>query len=183
MTGSHHSPSGLAAAYFDAWKSNDIDRVRPILHDDVTFDGALGSTRGVEETLAGLGRMFLHELASYPILLSPRERNPWAREQVDAMFAAAGAELVLGPDYGSLREAVAMIAGSQAWMVTRGSVAAQESSALLMSAPLTDPTAVGRVSLAWRTLDAGPVTRALVAVVSALRREGSLEPPAGVHQS
>jgi SnoaL-like domain len=58
MTGSHDSPSGLAAAYFDAWKSNDIDRVRPLLHDDVTFDGALGSTQGVEETLAGLGRMF-----------------------------------------------------------------------------------------------------------------------------
>lgn len=58
MTGSTASPASVAAAYFEAWKSNDIERVRPLLHDEVAFDGALGSTRGVEETLAGLGRMF-----------------------------------------------------------------------------------------------------------------------------
>ena len=29
-----------------------------MLHNDVTFDGALGSTRGIDETIAGLGRMF-----------------------------------------------------------------------------------------------------------------------------
>ena len=58
MTESDDSPTGVAAAYFEAWKSKDINRVRPLLHDDVTFDGALGSTRGIEETIAGLGRMF-----------------------------------------------------------------------------------------------------------------------------
>ena len=58
MTGSSDSPASVAATYFDAWKSNDIERVRLLLHDDVAFDGALGSTRGVEETIAGLGRMF-----------------------------------------------------------------------------------------------------------------------------
>jgi DNA-binding transcriptional LysR family regulator len=115
--------------------------------------------------------------------MNPRERNPWAADQVEGMFAAAGAELVLGPAYDSLRGAVAMIAGSQAWMVVRGSVAAQERSALLVSRPLTDPTAVGRVSLAWRSLDTGPVARALVSVVSALRREGSFEPLAGVNET
>jgi len=52
------NPSSVAAVYFDAWKSNDIERVRPLLHDDVTFVGALGSTRGAEDTLAGLGGMF-----------------------------------------------------------------------------------------------------------------------------
>lgn len=57
MTGSI-SPESVAVAYFDAWKSNDIERVRPLLHPDVDFVGALGSTRGVEETLAGLGGMF-----------------------------------------------------------------------------------------------------------------------------
>jgi hypothetical protein len=31
---------------------------RRSLHDEVAFDGALGSTRGVEETIAGLSRMF-----------------------------------------------------------------------------------------------------------------------------
>ena len=52
------SAAGVAAAYFDAWKRNDIEPVRSLLHDDVAFDGALGSTRGIDETLAGLGRMF-----------------------------------------------------------------------------------------------------------------------------
>lgn len=58
MNESSDSPASVAAAYFDAWKSNDIDRVRPLLHDEVAFDGALGSTRGLEQTLAGLGGMF-----------------------------------------------------------------------------------------------------------------------------
>jgi DNA-binding transcriptional LysR family regulator len=132
--------------------------------------------------LATRERLSVAELAPYPILLSPRERNPWAREKVEEIFAAADADLVMGPDYGSLREAVAMIAGSQAWMVARESVAAQERSALLVSRPLTDPTAVGHVSLAWRGRDSSPVARALVSVVSALRREGSFEPLGDVHQ-
>jgi limonene-1,2-epoxide hydrolase len=58
MTGSTDTPASVAAAYFDAWKNDDIERVRTLVHEDVTFDGALGSTRGVEETIAGLGRMF-----------------------------------------------------------------------------------------------------------------------------
>jgi len=58
MTGPTDSPANVAAAYFDAWKNNDIERVRPLLHAEVAFDGAPGSTRGVEDTIAGLGRMF-----------------------------------------------------------------------------------------------------------------------------
>jgi hypothetical protein len=86
-------------------------------------------------------------------------------------------QLKLGPQYGSLREAVALIAGSQAWIVMRESVAAQERSSLLVSVPLVDPTAAGR------SVSRGEVARALVAVVSALRREGSFEPPLGVHET
>jgi ketosteroid isomerase-like protein len=52
------SAAAVAAAYFDAWQSRDVERVRPLLHDDVTFTGALGATRGTEETIEGLGRMF-----------------------------------------------------------------------------------------------------------------------------
>jgi ketosteroid isomerase-like protein len=52
------SPRGVASAYFDAWKANDIERVRPLLHTDVDFVGALGKTQGVAETLSGLGGMF-----------------------------------------------------------------------------------------------------------------------------
>lgn len=52
------SPEDIAATYFDAWKSNDIERVRPLLHPHVDFVGALGATQGIEDTLAGLGGMF-----------------------------------------------------------------------------------------------------------------------------
>jgi SnoaL-like domain len=52
------TPTTIAAAYFDAWKSNDIEKVRPLLHPDVDFAGALGATQGIEDTLAGLGGMF-----------------------------------------------------------------------------------------------------------------------------
>jgi hypothetical protein len=48
MTGSLESPASVAAAYFDAWKSNDIERVRPLLHKDVDFVGALGTTDGLD---------------------------------------------------------------------------------------------------------------------------------------
>ncbi len=133
--------------------------------------------------LARRERLSVAELAPYPIILSPRERNPWARQKVEEIFAAAGAELVSGPDYGSLREAVAMIAGSQAWMLVRSSVAAQERSASLVCRPLIESTVVGHVSLAWRSRDGSPATRALVSVVNALRREGLLEPVGGAEYS
>ncbi len=55
MSGSTNSSASIADAYFDAWTRNDIERVRPLLHDDVDFLGALGTTRGVKETLTGLG--------------------------------------------------------------------------------------------------------------------------------
>jgi hypothetical protein len=52
------APAEVAAAYFRAWENRDIDRVRPVLHPDVDFVGALGATRGAEETLRGLAGMF-----------------------------------------------------------------------------------------------------------------------------
>lgn len=58
MTEAAEPSATVAAAYFDAWKNNDIERVRPLLHEDVDFVGALGETTGREETLAGLSRMF-----------------------------------------------------------------------------------------------------------------------------
>jgi limonene-1,2-epoxide hydrolase len=53
-----NTPESVAATYFEAWQHKDIDQVRPILHDEVDFVGALGSTHGIEETLSGLGGMF-----------------------------------------------------------------------------------------------------------------------------
>jgi hypothetical protein len=55
---STQSPQSVATAYFRAWTSNDIEQVRPLLHPGVTFTGALGSTQGIEDTLAGLKGMF-----------------------------------------------------------------------------------------------------------------------------
>jgi SnoaL-like domain len=52
------TPAEVAAAYFRAWENGDIDQVRPLLHPDVDFAGAMGSTRGAEETLWGLAGMF-----------------------------------------------------------------------------------------------------------------------------
>jgi limonene-1,2-epoxide hydrolase len=52
------SPASVAAAYFDAWQHGDVERVRSLLHDDIDFVGALGATRGLDETLAGLRGMF-----------------------------------------------------------------------------------------------------------------------------
>jgi hypothetical protein len=52
------SPADLAAAYFKAWESNDIERVRPLLAENVDFADVLGTTQGVDGTLSGPGRMF-----------------------------------------------------------------------------------------------------------------------------
>jgi hypothetical protein len=52
------TPEEVAAAYFKAWKDGDIDSVRPLLHPDVDFVGAMGATSGTDETLRGLGGMF-----------------------------------------------------------------------------------------------------------------------------
>ncbi|HEY2638480.1 MAG TPA: nuclear transport factor 2 family protein [Streptosporangiaceae bacterium] len=52
------APAEVAASYFRAWENGDIDNVRPLLHPDVDFVGALGATRGAEETLRGLAGMF-----------------------------------------------------------------------------------------------------------------------------
>src|SRR2546423_15421231 len=53
-----NAPAAVAAAYFQAWRDGDVEGVRPLLHDDVDFVGAMGKTHGIEETLRGLGGMF-----------------------------------------------------------------------------------------------------------------------------
>jgi len=58
MTIAYDSPASLANRYFDAWQHRDVESVRPLLHEAVTFVGSLGATTDAEETLAGLSRMF-----------------------------------------------------------------------------------------------------------------------------
>jgi hypothetical protein len=52
------TPEEVAVTYFRAWRDGDIGPVRPLLHPDVEFTGALGATRGAEDTLRGLSGMF-----------------------------------------------------------------------------------------------------------------------------
>jgi limonene-1,2-epoxide hydrolase len=43
--------------YFTALKQKDFAAMRPLLHDDVSFRGALGTTEGVEDYISGLQGM------------------------------------------------------------------------------------------------------------------------------
>jgi ketosteroid isomerase-like protein len=43
--------------YFTALKEKDFAAMRPLLHDDVSFMGALGTTEGVEDYISGLQGM------------------------------------------------------------------------------------------------------------------------------
>jgi hypothetical protein len=58
LTIAQPAPATVAATYFEAWRDNDIARVRPLLDPQVDFAGALGTTHGAEETLQGLAGMF-----------------------------------------------------------------------------------------------------------------------------
>lgn len=51
-------PAFIAELYFACWDAGDPEPLRPLLHPRVTFDGALGSTRGPDEFITGLAGMF-----------------------------------------------------------------------------------------------------------------------------
>ncbi|MDF0530999.1 nuclear transport factor 2 family protein [Tsukamurella sp. 8F] len=51
------TPREIAELYLDCWQRKDFEPLRPHLAEDVTFDGVFGSTRGVEDFLAGLAGM------------------------------------------------------------------------------------------------------------------------------
>ncbi|MBV8940342.1 MAG: nuclear transport factor 2 family protein [Solirubrobacterales bacterium] len=76
MTGSTDSPASVAAAYFEAWKSNDIERVRPLVHDEVAFDGALGATRGIEETIVNWSHVEAGRITRIRVTFDPRPLLP-----------------------------------------------------------------------------------------------------------
>jgi hypothetical protein len=52
-----NDPKAIARTYFDAWRSRDFDRLRPILADGVTFRGVLGNADGADACIAGLRGM------------------------------------------------------------------------------------------------------------------------------
>ncbi|GAA3935070.1 nuclear transport factor 2 family protein [Microbacterium soli] len=58
MNTSGMTPATIAELYFECWAAGDPEPLRDLLHSNVTFDGALGSTRGPEEFLEGLAGMF-----------------------------------------------------------------------------------------------------------------------------
>ena len=47
----------VAAAYFDAWKINDFDTMRSLVHDDITFAGPLAQLEGAEDYMEGIKGM------------------------------------------------------------------------------------------------------------------------------
>ncbi|MGI8857186.1 MAG: nuclear transport factor 2 family protein [Thermomicrobiales bacterium] len=47
----------LVDRYFTALKQKDFAAMRPLLHDDVSFKGALGTTEGAEDYISGLQHM------------------------------------------------------------------------------------------------------------------------------
>jgi limonene-1,2-epoxide hydrolase len=47
----------LASACLAAWTGGDVEAVRGMIHDDVTFDGPLGHTEGADEYMEGLRGM------------------------------------------------------------------------------------------------------------------------------
>lgn len=51
------SNAELAGDEMGAWTSGDFEKVRTLVHDDVTFRGAMGTTQGADEYVAGLTRL------------------------------------------------------------------------------------------------------------------------------
>ena len=49
--------AAVAAAYFDAWKAHDFDRLRSLLADDVDFAGPLARLDNADDCVAGLTGM------------------------------------------------------------------------------------------------------------------------------
>lgn len=58
MTEPSTTPESIAETYFACWAAGDPEPLRDLLSPTVTFDGALGSTRGPDEFIAGLAGMF-----------------------------------------------------------------------------------------------------------------------------
>jgi ketosteroid isomerase-like protein len=55
-----HDPAAIAAGYFDAWKTGDLDGLRTLLAEHATFAGPLGTAEGADamrDGLAGLAKI------------------------------------------------------------------------------------------------------------------------------
>lgn len=55
MSGTH--PETVAESYFQAWKSNDWQKLRAVLANDATFRGPLATIDGADDLTQGLQRM------------------------------------------------------------------------------------------------------------------------------
>jgi hypothetical protein len=51
-------PATIAATYIEAWKAADVDRLRSILADDVSFRGPLAEVDGADEYAASIRGLF-----------------------------------------------------------------------------------------------------------------------------
>jgi len=50
-------PASVAIECLRTWTEGDAASVRPLVHDDVTFEGPLGTARGADDYIAGLQRL------------------------------------------------------------------------------------------------------------------------------
>lgn len=51
-------PTALAATYFEAWQAADVERLRSILADDVSFRGPLAQLEGADEYANSIRGLF-----------------------------------------------------------------------------------------------------------------------------
>jgi ketosteroid isomerase-like protein len=51
------TPTDIATAYFDAWRTKDLDRYESLLAPDAVFDGPLGHAEGAADCRAGMERL------------------------------------------------------------------------------------------------------------------------------
>jgi hypothetical protein len=51
-------PANLAAACFDAWKTDDFDAMRSLVAEDVRFEGPLATLEGAEDYIEGIRGLY-----------------------------------------------------------------------------------------------------------------------------
>jgi ketosteroid isomerase-like protein len=49
--------ANVMRTYYESWRTGDLDSIKPLLADDVTFNGPLGTADSAEQALAGLEGM------------------------------------------------------------------------------------------------------------------------------
>jgi DNA-binding transcriptional LysR family regulator len=129
-----------------------------------------------DHPLAHRKTIWLRELASTPMLLSKRETNPYAHDQVMAQLAARG----LRPDRSDLQvhgvPSVSLVAVSQAWLLWFDHM---EPAPGTVRCHLGDPPVTLEAWLLWRRSDCSRLVEAFVLSCRELSAGAAAPPLAG----